>query len=293
MNKKTLAAVIAILILICATCAFALVRCTDAEDVSSEISKSSVIDESEVSEPSETSVEADASADTSNASKDPAEVSDASADPPDEPSDEVSKEQENNSSTPEETSKEESIQPGEVSKPAEESEENETSKNEETSSTTPGEIVKPNEESKVEETSKDETSKGETSKEENVVHGNTPLNVVINGKKETVDSYEEAKVLLTLEDLDGAEKGYVIVLEARGVKLTFVANGDGTFVNTETGRNRSAQQVYDSYISQWCSYCGKRAGNGTNGTCVRKLIDVECSRCGEFCKMLECHTCVE
>lgn len=244
------------------------------------------LDEGEVSEPSETSVEADASADTSNASKDPAEVSDASADPPDEPSDEVSKEQGNNSSTPEETSKEESTQPGEVSKPAEEGKENETSKNEETSTTTPDEIVKPNEESKVEEASKDETSK------EDVVHGDTPVDVTIDGKQETVDSYEEAKELLTLEMIETAEKGYKIVIEKGGRTLTLTSNGDGTYASS-SGSTRSAQQVYDTYISQWCSYCGKRAGDGTNGTCVRKLIDVECSRCGEPCKMLECHTCDE
>lgn len=261
MDKKTLTAVVAAILIVCAVSAIALVRCADAEestDISTEISEPSDVDESAVSEPSDASEAEESLAD-------PSEPSESSVE-------DVSKAPEE-TSTPAETSKvEEPSQPDEPSEPKD-------------TSTTPSEVVKPNEESKVEETSKEE--------EKEVIHGDTPVEIVVDGKEHTVETYEEAKTLLTLEDFDSAEKGYVIVLEVRGVKLTFVANGDGTFVNTETGRNRSAQQVYDSYISQWCSYCGKRAGDGTNGTCVRKLIDVDCSRCGEFCKMLECHTCDE
>lgn len=272
MNKKTLAAIVAILILICAISAFALVRCTDAEDVSKDISsensESSDVDESTVSEPSDASEAEESLAD-------PSEPSESSIDDVSNASEETS--------TPAETSKvEEPSQPDEPSEP------------EDTSATTPSEIVKPNEESKVEETSKDETSKNETSKEEAVVKGDTPVEIVVNGKEHTVKSYEDAVEVVTLENFENAEKGYVIVLEVRGVTLTFVANGDGTFVNTETGRSRSAQQVYDTYISQWCSHCGQRKGaQGENGTCVRFLVDTECPKCGEFCKALDCHTCDE
>ena len=262
MNKKTLA-IIATIVLFCTICAFALVRCTDAEDVSkdvsSEISESSDADESTVSEHSSASKVEESLTDSSEPS-----VADVSKPPSDE------------SSEHSETSKvEEPSQSDEPSEP-------------EDTSTTPSEVVKPNEESKVEETSKDETSKNETSKEETVVTGDTPVEIVVDGKQETVTSYEEAKELLALEDFENAE---VIVLELRSGTRTFTANSDGTFVCSTTLRTYTAQKVYDFYICQWCSDCGKRVGHGDNGTCVRYLIDTECTYCGEFCKGLECHTC--
>ena len=116
-------------------------------------------------------------------------------------------------------------------------------------------------------------------------------------KQETVESYEEAKAFLTLEMLETAEKGYKVVIEKNGTIFTSTANGDGTYTLSRGARvidaRQTTQQVYSSYIGQWCSDCGKRAGNGENGTCVKKLRDCICSRCGEECKGLECHTCDE
>lgn len=41
-----------------------------------------------------------------------------------------------------------------------------------------------------------------------------------------------------------------------------------------------------------CSHCGKVAGDGLNGTCVRWLMgDMTCPNCGTFVKNGECHTC--
>lgn len=41
-----------------------------------------------------------------------------------------------------------------------------------------------------------------------------------------------------------------------------------------------------------CSHCGKTAGDGLNGTCVRWLMgDMTCPNCGTFVKNGECHTC--
>lgn len=225
-----------------------------SKDVSSGISEPSDVDESTVSEPSETSAEAD-----------PSEPSESSVE-------DVSKAPEE-TSTPAETSKvEEPSQPDEPSEP-------------EDTSTTPSEIVKPNEESQVEETSKDETSK-----EENVIHGDTPVEIVVNGEEHTVETYEDAKELLTLEDLETAEAGCEIVITRGGRTFTFACNGDGTYT-ASYGGNESAQFVYDAYISQWCSHCGQRKGDGANGTCVRYLKDTNCHQCGEVCIMLECHTC--
>ena len=43
-----------------------------------------------------------------------------------------------------------------------------------------------------------------------------------------------------------------------------------------------------------CSHCGKVAGDGLNGTCVRWLMcDITCPNCGVFVKQGECHTCKE
>lgn len=120
-----------------------------------------------------------------------------------------------------------------------------------------------------------------------------PIKIVLNGETHFVASYDEAKEFLALEDLENAEAGYTIVLELRSGTRTFTANGDGTFVCSTTLRTYTAQKVYDFYICQWCSDCGKRSGHGTNGTCVKYLRDLICSKCGEYCQLLECHTCDE
>ena len=313
MNKKIIAAIAATLILICAISAFALVCCTDAEE-------SSDVDESEVSEPSETSVDADASADTSNASKDPAEESDASADPSDEPSDEASKEQGDNISTPAENSEDEvSAAPSETSEEEASSEPEHAHTWVNATCTTP-KTCKTCGETEGTTTAHDwksatclapqtckvcgttTGSNGNHHYEDNtctvcgdereVIHGDTPVDIIIDGKQETVDSYEEAKELLTLEMIETAEQGYKIVIEKQGRYLTLTSNGDGTYTSS-SGSTRSAQQVYDTYISQWCSDCGKRVGHGDNGTCTYFLQDTQCPYCGEFCKALECHTCDE
>lgn len=128
--------------------------------------------------------------------------------------------------------------------------------------------------------------------EKEVVTGDTPVDIVINGKQESVDSYEEAKELLTLDDLVNAKAGYEIVVVRNGLTVPFTANGDGTYTAKEYGFTWSAQQVYSSYIGQWCSDCGKRKGDGTHDTCVKYLHDTDsCYQCGKPAKAQECHTC--
>lgn len=128
--------------------------------------------------------------------------------------------------------------------------------------------------------------------EKEVVTGDTPVDIVINGKQESVDSYEEAVKALTLKDLEDMAAGETIVLELTNTR-TFTAKGDGTFVCSTTKRTYTAERVYDFYISQYCSHCGKRQGDGTNGTCTYFLYDKDCPKCGEHCEALKCHTCDE
>ena len=41
-----------------------------------------------------------------------------------------------------------------------------------------------------------------------------------------------------------------------------------------------------------CNHCGKKMGDGRNGTCVRWLSgDINCPNCGEFVPGNTCHTC--
>lgn len=314
MNKKIIISVVAVFILICAVSAIKLARRDGTEE-----SDYSVSDISEYSA-EESEVSAEPSNDVSE------ELSDDVSEEPslessEEPSDETSEEVEDD------ISEEKSVQPEEVSKLTEESKEEQDSEPvhihnwkdatciapkickdcgategtavahdwQPATCVSPimcrfcGKIV-----SGVSNDHAYENGKCKYCGEEQVVtYGDTPVYIVVNGKEMTVSSYEDAKEMLSLEELENAEKGYVLVMEARGVTLTYVANGDGTFFNTETSRNRSAQGIYSSYIGQWCSDCGKRTGNGDNGTCVKKLIDCICSRCGKECKLLECHTCYE
>ena len=50
---------------------------------------------------------------------------------------------------------------------------------------------------------------------------------------------------------------------------------------------------YDGH--NYCPYCGKLAGDGTNGTCMHKLVGGEftCEFCGEVYQGHTCHTCKE
>jgi len=41
----------------------------------------------------------------------------------------------------------------------------------------------------------------------------------------------------------------------------------------------------------YCQVCGKRNGDGTNGTCVQFVNDTYCPNCGHFAKANTCHTC--
>ena len=40
-----------------------------------------------------------------------------------------------------------------------------------------------------------------------------------------------------------------------------------------------------------CSECGKLAGGGTHGTCVRFTVDKKCPVCGEYVTAKTCHSC--
>ncbi len=119
-----------------------------------------------------------------------------------------------------------------------------------------------------------------------------PIKIVINGETHFVASYDEAKELLSLNDLEVAEPGYEIVIYKNGVVVAFTSIGNGIF-DASWGGTMTAQRIYSTYIGSWCSYCGKRTGHGTNGTCVKYLRDLICSTCGEYCQLLECHTCDE
>lgn len=58
--------------------------------------------------------------------------------------------------------------------------------------------------------------------------------------------------------------------------------------NTIPQSNTSS--VYDGI----CSKCGKKEGDGTNGTCVQWLMkDVDCPNCGKHVQVRTCHTCNE
>lgn len=42
---------------------------------------------------------------------------------------------------------------------------------------------------------------------------------------------------------------------------------------------------------KYCQTCGKKVGDGRNGTCAVFVVDVDCPNCGEHVHAWECHTC--
>lgn len=47
------------------------------------------------------------------------------------------------------------------------------------------------------------------------------------------------------------------------------------------------------YVVKYCDRCGKRYGDGANGTCIGWLIDMTCPKCGKEVPAHTCHTCSE
>lgn len=41
----------------------------------------------------------------------------------------------------------------------------------------------------------------------------------------------------------------------------------------------------------YCQTCGRKTGDGKNGTCVQFVNDCNCPNCGKFVKARTCHTC--
>lgn len=124
---------------------------------------------------------------------------------------------------------------------------------------------------------------------ENCVHGDTPVVVNFNGTEIILESLEEAKTVFSVETLESMEEGGAIAFDD-GYALT--SNGEGSFA-TSDGYTLTASQVSNMFNSQWCRDCGKRVGDGTNGTCIYFTRDKDCPLCGEACKKLECHTCAD
>ena len=66
----------------------------------------------------------------------------------------------------------------------------------------------------------------------------------------------------------------------------------GAYYEVEPGLIRYYYPPDDVPWDGTCSHCGKIAGDGLNGTCVRWLMgDMTCPNCGVFVKNGECHTC--
>ena len=42
----------------------------------------------------------------------------------------------------------------------------------------------------------------------------------------------------------------------------------------------------------YCQTCGKKCGDGRNGTCVQFVLDCICPNCGEHIKAWTCHYCI-
>lgn len=62
----------------------------------------------------------------------------------------------------------------------------------------------------------------------------------------------------------------------------------GIYINAYTCH--TCAQNFD-YI--FCRQCGKKGGDGRNGTCGSWLEDIDCPNCGEHVEAYTCHTCDE
>ena len=122
---------------------------------------------------------------------------------------------------------------------------------------------------------------------EHVVYGDSPVEVVIDGKICFFRSFDEVSAVIPFKT---AEKGYAFTMKDTG--STYTSNGDGKWTLSD-GDTCSYAFVSNMFRNKWCRTCGKRAGNGTHGTCVKYLQAMECHQCGEPVKGVVCHTCKE
>ena len=69
---------------------------------------------------------------------------------------------------------------------------------------------------------------------------------------------------------------------------------DGASYEVSPGVTRIYYAQDESEWNQCCAVCGRKSGDGKNGTCVRWLMsDMECPYCKSNVKQGECHTCKE
>lgn len=96
---------------------------------------------------------------------------------------------------------------------------------------------------------------------------------------------------------DGPEThAYITNLELKGCLLCGSHTCPSFYALDEWGHtcyNATKCPKYDAKKDPvlYCQICGKRNGDGSNGTCVQFVNDANCPNCNQFVKANTCHTC--
>ena len=89
---------------------------------------------------------------------------------------------------------------------------------------------------------------------------------------------------------------YICELEQKGCKYCGSHSCPSFYAVDEWGQGcytPSKCPKYDIHADPvwYCQTCGKKCGDGRNGTCVQFVIDCTCPNCGEHVKAWTCHYC--
>lgn len=120
--------------------------------------------------------------------------------------------------------------------------------------------------------------------EEYTLYGDSPLEIEIDGEVYVCDSF--AKVCEVIPFKIAAE-GFKFLLVDEHEEYVRV----GKSWRDLDGIKRSAWQVSERIRMRWCPKCGKRRGDGTNGTCRTYGFREKCAFCGRLVRSGSCHTC--
>lgn len=89
---------------------------------------------------------------------------------------------------------------------------------------------------------------------------------------------------------------YLLNLELEGCPICGSHSCPSFYGTDEWGNTGLFSELCQKYNEhndplKYCQECGKKTGNGQNGTCVQFIQDDYCPNCGEFVKANICHSC--
>lgn len=120
--------------------------------------------------------------------------------------------------------------------------------------------------------------------EEHTLYGDSSLEIEIDGEVHACRNFSEVCEVIPFKN---AVEGFRFLLMDKREEYIRV----GKSWKDSDGTKRSAWQISERIRMRWCPKCGRRRGDGTNGTCRAYAYQEKCAFCGQLVRRGACHTC--